>query len=119
MLASACSFPNSQEAPTALTSHDAVGKDQTLWLLRNPTGHLGHLHTTAQGSVDGEFLKWGLALGGMVVHILQEGSQVTPNSPGQPLSLPQLQPEPRSQKTGSKGFHYEAPLPSSQPMEET
>lgn len=29
-----------------------------------------------QGSVDGEFLKWRLTLGGMVIHILEKGHHI-------------------------------------------
>lgn len=68
--------------------------------------------------MDGEFLKWGLTLGSMVIHILQEHSQVTHflNPPGQPFSMlcrPQL--------SGNRlqSFLHEAPPPSSQPVEET
>lgn len=76
--------------PMALTSHNSVGESQALGLLGHPTRHCGHLQTTAQVSVDGEFLKWGLTLGGMVVHILLEGSQIT--HPQTPSPAPQPPP---------------------------
>lgn len=63
-------------SPTTHTSHNAVGEGQALWLLEDVAGHLGHLHVMAQGSGDGEFLKWRLTLGGMIVHILKIGHQV-------------------------------------------
>ena len=71
-------------------------------------------------SVDGELLKWGLTLGGMVVHILPGGSQITtPKLPVQPLSLPPSQPESQCQPKVSRTFHNKAPTLSSQPVEET
>lgn len=104
----------------ALTPNNSVGESQALGLLGHPTRHCGHLQATAQVSVDGEFLKWGLTLGGMVVHILPEGSQITtPKPPVQPLSLPPSQPESRCQPTVSRTFHNKAPTLSSQPVEET
>lgn len=58
----------------------------------------------AQSCIDGKFLKWGLTLRGMVIHILQKGYQIIrmsltyfPNPRGQPLSFVLPQPEPRQQ----------------------
>lgn len=64
--------------------------------------------------MDGEFLKWGLTLGSMVIHILQEHSQVTHFSNPR-ASPPASSLDLSSQAIGSQTFHMRPrPPPANQ-----